>query len=79
MAEHQRTNGYQWFDGETCMVLDRFDEKPLRFHNGGIYGPIEAALRYVAERRGWEDRTIILRLPCVQAASLSPQEGESRE
>jgi hypothetical protein len=78
MAERMRANGYQWHDLEVCMVWDQFHDQPERFYNGGVYGPLSAALEYVKAKRGWESRTVILKLPAIVASRLEHQEGDGQ-
>lgn len=74
--EHQRTTDnvgdiWQWYDTEQVMVLDAVTGEARHF--GEPYrtiGTLSDALEYVRNRRGWEDRMVIVHLNCIIAGRI---------
>jgi hypothetical protein len=69
MTERRRENGYQWVDGEVFVVWDQFHDAPDR-PGAKIFNTEKDALDY-AVRKGWEERTVILRVPAILAHKLT--------
>ncbi len=71
MGEYLRTETHQFCDTELCMVLDTVTGKPERaFEIGNSIGSFSEALEYLKNKKGWEDRTIIVKLNCVQGFKI---------
>lgn len=73
MAEYLRTEKHQFCDTELCIVLDTVTgkiERAFGSHGQHAIGPLSEALEYLKNKKGWEDRTVIVKMQCVKAFQL---------
>ena len=71
MAEYVRTEKHQFCDTELCMVLDVVTGDPMRaFKGSNSIGPFSEALELVKLMKGWENRTVIVKMQCVKAFEI---------
>lgn len=76
MSEYFRTSNYggnkfQWVDSRLCMVLDTITGKPEKI-SGQCIVPVIIASEYVRKyKKGWEDRTVIVFLDCIQGFKIN--------
>lgn len=77
MSEYLRTNThsggvYQWCDQELCIILDKVTGEFIRFEGNNSICTLADALEYLKlYRKGWEDRTVIVKLDCIAAFKMN--------
>jgi len=71
MSEYRRNETHQFCDTELVMVLDTVTGKPERFGEGrDSVGNLSDALDYLERKKGWESRTIIVNMQCIQGFKI---------
>ena len=75
MSEYMRTGTYQFCDTELVMILDTVTGEPQRFGPGhNSIDSLQEALKFIANhKKGWESRTVIVRLQCIKGFKLEKQ------
>jgi hypothetical protein len=52
------------------MVLDTVTGKPERFGGDNAVMTIKKAMEYLGAKKGWEDRTVLVRMNCIMGFEL---------
>ena len=68
--EYTRTATHQFCDTDLCMVIDKITGELERFGGANAIIPFDEALEYLVDKKGWEDRTVIVKMKCVQGFKL---------
>jgi len=71
MSEYRRNETHQFCDTELVMVLDTVTGKPERFRNNDSIGVFQDALDYIERKKGWENRTVIVKMQCGKGFKLN--------
>lgn len=70
-SENYAGDIYQWCDAELVMILDSVTGKPERFGDSmNSIGTLGEAKKFASERKGWEERMVIVRLCCISAHKI---------
>ena len=70
MAEHARSNGFQWCDTTQYMIFDQHIGME-RVAGKGYLISLEDALEHVQHCKGWENRKRIIKVECITGFPLS--------
>lgn len=60
---------WQWSGNDLAMVVDRVTGEPLSVEGSKIF-TLGHALSIAMDRRGWEDRMVVVKLNCLTATKI---------